>query len=66
MRSPSLYSHFDSKNAIYDAMFAEAWTELAAMFDADEPLPAAPRSERSSPWPRRSSTSPWPTWPVTS
>ena len=23
MRSPSLYSHFDSKNAIYDAMFAE-------------------------------------------
>ena len=27
MRAPSLYSHFDSKNAIYDAMFAQAWTE---------------------------------------
>lgn len=25
MRSPSLYSHFESKNAIYDAMFGEAW-----------------------------------------
>jgi AcrR family transcriptional regulator len=32
MRAPSLYSHFGSKNAIYDAMFADAWTEcLAAM-----------------------------------
>ena len=27
MKAPSLYSHVDSKNAIYDAMFAEAWTE---------------------------------------
>jgi AcrR family transcriptional regulator len=26
MRAPSLYSHFDSKHAIYDAMFCEAWT----------------------------------------
>jgi AcrR family transcriptional regulator len=26
MRAPSLYSHFDSKHAIYDAMFGEAWT----------------------------------------
>jgi AcrR family transcriptional regulator len=43
MRSPSLYSHFDSKNAIYDAMFAEAWVELGAMFGAMEPLPADPR-----------------------
>ena len=43
MRSPSLYSHFDSKNAIYDAMFAQAWTELEAAFDAVEPLPAEPR-----------------------
>jgi AcrR family transcriptional regulator len=24
MRAPSLYSHFESKNAIYDAMFAAA------------------------------------------
>ena len=27
MRAPSLYSHVDSKNAIYDAMFGEAWTQ---------------------------------------
>ncbi len=27
MKAPSLYSHLDSKNAIYDAMFAQAWTE---------------------------------------
>ena len=27
MRAPSLYSHFASKHAIYDAMFADAWTE---------------------------------------
>ena len=27
MRAPSLYSHFDSKHAIYDAMFGQAWTE---------------------------------------
>src|SRR5579864_7715398 len=42
MRSPSLYSHFDSKNAIYDAMFAQAWDELCDVFDA-MPQPAAPR-----------------------
>jgi AcrR family transcriptional regulator len=27
MRAPSLYSHFDSKNAIYDAMFGDAWSQ---------------------------------------
>jgi AcrR family transcriptional regulator len=27
MRPPSLYSHFDSKNAVYDAMFAESWQQ---------------------------------------
>lgn len=27
MRAPSLYSHFASKHAIYDSMFADAWTE---------------------------------------
>jgi AcrR family transcriptional regulator len=43
MRSPSLYSHFDAKNAIYDAMFAEAWGQLCAVFDILEPLPAAHR-----------------------
>ena len=39
MRSPSLYSHFDSKNAIFDAMFGQAWTEWCAVFDASEPRP---------------------------
>ena len=43
MRSPSLYSHFDSKNAIYDAMFAQAWGELCDVFDAMPPPPAADR-----------------------
>lgn len=28
MKAPSLYSHVDSKNAIYDAMFAQAWDEV--------------------------------------
>jgi AcrR family transcriptional regulator len=27
MRAPSLYSHFESKHAIYDAMFGEAWAD---------------------------------------
>jgi AcrR family transcriptional regulator len=26
MRAPSLYSYFDSKNAVYDAMYAQAWS----------------------------------------
>jgi AcrR family transcriptional regulator len=43
MRSPSLYSHFDSKSAIYDAMFAQAWNELCVVLKATEPLPAAAR-----------------------
>jgi AcrR family transcriptional regulator len=43
MRSPSLYSHFDSKNAIYDAMFAQAWGELCDVLDAMAPPPAAER-----------------------
>jgi AcrR family transcriptional regulator len=35
MQAPSLYSHFSSKNAIYDAMFGEAWSEYEQR-DADE------------------------------
>jgi AcrR family transcriptional regulator len=27
MRAPSLYTHFASKNAIYDAMFGQAWRD---------------------------------------
>jgi AcrR family transcriptional regulator len=45
MRAPSLYSHFESKNAIYDAMFAAAWTEcLAVMTAAAGSLAASPRA----------------------
>lgn len=44
MRSPSLYTHFDSKNAIYDAMFAQAWIELVDLFDAME-HPATDRED---------------------
>jgi AcrR family transcriptional regulator len=41
MRAPSLYSHFESKNAIYDAMFAAAWTECLAVMTAAAGSPAA-------------------------
>ena len=45
MRAPSLYSHFDSKNAIYDAMFGQAWTECeAVMNEAARNLPRSPRA----------------------
>jgi AcrR family transcriptional regulator len=36
MQPPSLYSYFDSKNAIYDAMFKQGYEEMArrdAIFD---------------------------------
>jgi AcrR family transcriptional regulator len=36
MKAPSLYSHVDSKNAIYDAMFAQAWTECREVMLAME------------------------------
>jgi AcrR family transcriptional regulator len=36
MKAPSLYSHVDSKNAIYDAMFAQAWTECREVMMAME------------------------------
>jgi AcrR family transcriptional regulator len=36
MRPPSLYSHVDSKHAIYDAMFAQAWTECLVEMQACE------------------------------
>ncbi len=46
MRAPSLYTHFESKNAIYDAMFADAWTECLAVMNAAAPKP--PRSARAA------------------
>lgn len=45
MRAPSLYSYFASKNDIYDAMFAQAWTGYLAVVDAVEPT--LPRSSRA-------------------
>jgi AcrR family transcriptional regulator len=45
MQAPSLYSYFDSKAAIYDAMFGQAWS---AWREIDEQLvdqlPASPRA----------------------
>ncbi len=44
MQAPSLYSHFDSKNAIYDAMFGQAWSDYRAVtVAATERLPRQPR-----------------------
>jgi AcrR family transcriptional regulator len=33
MRTPSLYGYFQSKNAVYDAVFARGWTELLASLE---------------------------------
>ncbi|WP_243056692.1 TetR/AcrR family transcriptional regulator [Nocardioides sp. SR21] len=45
MRPPSLYSHFASKNAIYDAMFGQAWQGcLDAMRAAADGVPDDPRA----------------------
>lgn len=44
MQPPSLYSHFESKNAIYDAMYAQAWRAAMAHFrEAQLRAPADPR-----------------------
>ncbi|WP_346281438.1 TetR/AcrR family transcriptional regulator [Pseudonocardia sp.] len=45
MRAPSLYSHFDSKHAIYDAMFEQAWSEYEELArESDATVPAEPRA----------------------
>jgi AcrR family transcriptional regulator len=45
MQQPSLYSHFASKNAIYDAMFEQAWrTFLDYTKHTVGDLPTAPRA----------------------
>jgi AcrR family transcriptional regulator len=43
MRQPSLYAYFDSKNALYDAMFADGNRQLLARMDSLE-LPADARA----------------------
>lgn len=46
MRAPSLYTHFASKNHIYDAMFEEAWRGCLEAMDAawQRGLPEDPRA----------------------
>ena len=45
MRAPSLYTHFASKHAIYDAMFGQAWSDYEAVVRAElAELPPAPRA----------------------
>jgi AcrR family transcriptional regulator len=36
IRPPSLYVYFDSKNALYDAIFARGWRELAEVMEPVE------------------------------
>jgi AcrR family transcriptional regulator len=43
MQPPSLYSHFASKDAIYDAMYAQAWQTFLELV-RDRVLPADPRA----------------------
>src|SRR5437868_6535932 len=43
MRQPSLYEYFESKHALYDAMFADGNRRLLERLDALE-LPADPRA----------------------
>src|SRR5438270_12548019 len=43
MRQPSLYEYFDSKHALYDAMFADGNRQLLARLDALT-LPRDPRA----------------------
>src|SRR3954470_10445854 len=47
MRQPSLYEYFDSKNALYDAMFADGNRQLLEHLDA-QPVPRDPRSALKS------------------
>jgi AcrR family transcriptional regulator len=45
MRSPSLYTHFESKNAIYDAMFGQAWADYLGIVEVERAsIPAEPRA----------------------
>ncbi len=50
MRPPSLYSYFDSKHAIYDAMFLQGNLELLARYEAlpvcDDPVGALRQGSR--------------------
>jgi AcrR family transcriptional regulator len=47
MKPPSVYSHFASKNAIYEAMFEQVWQEFGEVTAAAE-LPNDPRAALKS------------------
>ena len=44
MKAPSLYSHFPSKLAIYDALFADGYREFLRLLPALEPPPPDPEA----------------------
>lgn len=46
MRAPSLYTHFASKHAIYDAMFGQGWTDYEQVVLTE--LAELPRSPRAA------------------
>jgi AcrR family transcriptional regulator len=46
MRAPSLYTHVDSKLALYDAMYADAWSEFAER--AAERMDTLPEDDREA------------------
>ena len=56
MRAPSLYTHFDSKNAIYDAMFGDAWSSATTTWSPRSHRLRAPRVRRCGGSRTRSST----------
>jgi len=47
MKAPSLYSHFESKHAIYDAMLGASWTEFLKR-TRTVTLPDSPRAALST------------------
>ena len=67
MQAPSLYTHFDSKMAIYDAMFGEAWDDYGLEASTSSRPPSRPtRAPRSTRWHDTSTTTPSPTTRATS
>lgn len=46
IRTPSLYGYFDSKNALYDAVYERGWRELGEVMTPLMTLPAKPASGR--------------------
>ena len=66
MQPPSLYSHFASKNAIYDAMFEQAWRTVNDQIPSWVKQFRPSREVGWSKLPSSTSTSPSLTWLVIS